>query len=203
MHKLILLFALLGSVSALEASTLPFPTSDLDHRAQDHNHSYGLMTHATSHGFMTHGLKIQGSLPEDTIKTTAPGTWPDTGGYAQSYPNHPSFLNSTQRLAVLQPGSNPIETDSPVGFRLGSGAVTPQSLFTPNEVSENNSVDRYNIDKTFLSPKKEPGANTNTIIPVVHPNPNKFRTTTSTVLYLEKNPSGHLHLRSWMIGLAL
>ena len=69
-----LLIALLGSVSAPEASTLPFPTSDLDHRAQDHNHSYGLITHGSSHGFMTHGL-IPGSLPVDTLnQTTAQGS---------------------------------------------------------------------------------------------------------------------------------
>ena len=67
-----LLIALLGSVSAPEASTLPFPTSDLDHRAQDHNHSYGLITHGSSHGFMTHGL-IPGSLPVDDPNHNATG----------------------------------------------------------------------------------------------------------------------------------
>ena len=74
MHSLIILIALLGSVSAPEASTLPFPTSDLDQRAQDHNHSYGLITHGSSHGLMTHGL-IPGSLPVDTLnQTTAQGS---------------------------------------------------------------------------------------------------------------------------------
>ena len=75
MHTHFILLALLGSVSAPEASTLPFPTSDLDHRAQDRNHSYGLITHGTTHGFMTHGL-IPGSLPVDTLNhnTTAQGS---------------------------------------------------------------------------------------------------------------------------------
>ena len=72
MHTFILI-ALLGSVSAPEASTLPFPTSDLDHRAQDHNHSYGLITHGSSHGFMTHGL-IPGSLPVDAPNHNATAT---------------------------------------------------------------------------------------------------------------------------------
>ena len=72
MHAHFILLALLGSVSAPEASTLPFPTSDLDHRAQDHNHSYGLITHGSSHGFMTHGL-IPGSLPVDAPNHNATG----------------------------------------------------------------------------------------------------------------------------------
>ena len=71
-----------SSVTAPTASTLPFPTSDPGPLDRDHNHSYGLMTHTTSYDFMTHRLKILGSLPEDTTKTIAPGTWPDTGGAA-------------------------------------------------------------------------------------------------------------------------
>ena len=68
----ILLFALLGSVLAPEASTLPLPTSDLDQPAQDHTTSYGLMTHSYSYGFMAHRLPT-GSLPVDTQpNTTAP-----------------------------------------------------------------------------------------------------------------------------------
>ena len=175
MHLTTFVTLLLSCRISAPASTLPIPTSDLDPLAQDPNHSYGLMTHASSHGFMTHGLKIQGSLPVDTQNTTAQGT------QARS----PSCLSPVEGLSY------------PASFRLGSGAVTPQSLFLVNEVSRNNSVDRYNIGKTFLSPRKEPGANTNTItsssdslqqstvgnFPVVHPNPNEFRTTTSTVLY--------------------
>ena len=149
MHTFILI-ALLGSVSAPEASTLPFPTSDLDHRAQDHNHSYGLITHGSSHGFMTHGL-IPGSLPVDALNHT---------------------LTNYHCALVTATSQAPRKLDLPSDFRLGSGAVTPQSLFTSNEVSANNSVDRYNIGKnilpasndadgrkTFLSPRGEPGAN--------------------------------------------
>ena len=177
-----LLIALLGSVSAPEASTLPFPTSDLDHRAQDHNHSYGLITHGSSHGFMTHGT-APGSLPVDALN-----------------------YNASSNQTPAHSGSQ--EIGPPSDFRLGSGAVTPQSLFTSNEVSANNSVDRYNIGKnilpasndadgrkTFLSPRGEPGANQSNHfsvnLNVQHPNPNMFRTftgvlwraTTSTDLY--------------------
>ena len=194
MHKLILLFALLGSVSAPEASTLPFPTSDLDHRAQDHNHSYGLITHGTNHGFMTHGL-APGSLPVDALNHSYSGNAVDPSSNHTLYPAH-SGSKEPQEIAL------------PGYFRLGSGAVTPQSLFTLNEVSENNSVDRYNIDKnilpasndadgrkTFLPPRGEPGANQSNHfsvnLNVQHPNPNMFRTftgvlwraTTSTDLY--------------------
>ena len=93
-----LFIALLGSVSAPEASTLPFPTSDLDQRAQDHNHSYGLITHGSSHGLMTHGL-IPGSLPVDTLNhnTTA----------------HPGS-NTT-----AHPGSRVDSQDYPADSRLG------------------------------------------------------------------------------------
>ena len=189
MHAHFILLALLGSVSAPEASTLPFPTSDLDHRAQDHNHSYGLITHGSSHGFMTHGL-IPGSLPVDALNhNTQPS-------YSQASAVVPSSAQEPQKVVL------------PDYFRLGSGAVTPQSLFTSNEVSANNSVDRYNIGKnilpasndadgrkTFLSPRGEPGANQSNHfsvnLNVQHPNPNMFRTftgvlwraTTSTDLY--------------------
>ena len=152
MHMLILTFALLGSVSASEASTLPFPTSDLDQGAQDHRTSYGLMNHSYSYGLMTHG-NATGSLPVDTLTNT-----------------------TAHRLQEI--GYPPV-------FRLGSGAVTPQSPLTTHEVSKSQSADRYNIykePKGFLLPRREPGANRSNMFPVVHPNPNTFRTTTSTVL---------------------
>ena len=72
----ILSFALLCSVSAPEASTLPSYTSDLgphgptlDQRDQDHNPSHGLMTYGPSHGLMTYG-HATGSLPVDTLNHT-------------------------------------------------------------------------------------------------------------------------------------
>ena len=115
MHTFFLI-ALLGSVSAPEASTLPFPTSNLDHRAQDHNHSYGLITHGSNHGFMTHGL-IQGSLPVDA-PNHATGYSGDAVGPSSNHTPAQGF----QKVVL------------PDYFRLGSGAVTPQSLFTSNEV---------------------------------------------------------------------
>ena len=99
MHKLILLFALLGSVSAPEASTLPFPTSDLDHRAQDHNHSYGLITHGTNHGFMTHGL-APGSLPVDAINHSYSDNAVDPSSNHTLYPAH-SGSKESQEIALL------------------------------------------------------------------------------------------------------
>ena len=190
MHAHFIILALLGSVSAPEASTLPFPTSDLDHRAQDHNHSYGLITHGTTLGFMTHGL-TPGSLPVDTLTKTIAHPNDSQGYQGIGLPADPR-LGRSQEIAL------------PDDFRLGSGAVTPQSLLQPNEVSANNSVDRYNIGKnmlpasndadgrkTFLSPRWEPGANQSNHFSVQHPSPNMFRTftgflwraTTSTDLY--------------------
>ena len=199
-----------SSVTASIASTLPFPTSDPGPLDRDHNHSYGLMTHTTSYGFMNHRLKIQGSLPEDTTKTTAPGTWPDTGGYVQSHTSHPSSPNSSSnyhresglpdsRLGGPKPRS---KSGQGPDFRLGSGAGTPQSSLRIDEVLVSHSADRYNINpvpvshsadgyttvRNFLRPRGEPGSNTSYFVlptvannfPVVHPNPNTFRTTTST-----------------------
>ena len=127
-----------SSVTAPIASTLPFPTSDPGHLDRDHNHSYGLMTHTTSYGFMTHRLKIQGSLPVDTIKTTAPqttapGTWPDKGGYAQSYPSHPSSPNSNQQgSAVPRPSSNYHRESGLPDSRLGGTKPRSESGLEPD-----------------------------------------------------------------------
>ena len=133
MHLTTFVTLLLSCRISAPASTLPIPTSDPAPSVRDPNTSYGLMTHAfPSHGFMTHGLKIQGSLPVDNQNTTTQGTWPETGGYAQSYPNQSSFLNSTQRLAVLQPGSIPNGTDSPVGSLLGGPKPRSKSGLGPD-----------------------------------------------------------------------
>ena len=66
-HFLFVTFALLGSVSAPEASTLPSPTSDQDLLALDH-----ILKHNGSHGLMIHGY-APGYIPVDP-KPTAPGS---------------------------------------------------------------------------------------------------------------------------------
>ena len=109
MHAHFILLALLGSVSAPEASTLPFPTSDLDHRAQDHNHSYGLITHGSSHGFMTHGT-APGSLPVDALNHNATSYSGNAGD--------PSS-NQTHAHSVTKPTTQaPREIGPPSDFRL-------------------------------------------------------------------------------------
>ena len=113
----ILSLALLCSVSAPEASTLPSHTSDLgpygptlDQRDQDHNHSHGLMTYGLSHGLMTYGHD-PGSLPVDTLTT------PNHSGKRSDQSGAHSLNSQDQEIAYS------------ANFRLGSGAGTPHSLF--------------------------------------------------------------------------
>ena len=138
----ILCFALIGSVSAPEASTLPSYTSDLGshgptmgQRDQDHNPSHGLMTYGLSHGLMTYGHD-PGSLPVDTLTTpnhsgNAQGDQSGAHSLGYSVLGLPSqYLSSPQLLS-----STGTETGLQTYFRLIYIHLSFRSHFLSNIIA--------------------------------------------------------------------
>ena len=101
----ILSLALLCSVSAPEASTLPSHTSDLGspgpsmgQRDQDSNPSHGLMTYGFSHGLMTYGNEGSLPAPVDTLNHTTLPSYSAGAG-----PSSAHYLSSTEGNSDLAP----------------------------------------------------------------------------------------------------